>query len=164
MRYIALLLTLSAGLFADDASKAIKVDELLKVMNVQATIDQVYGQMAKQIDSTTGAVAKQYNIPPSQQPDMAEMSKSLMVILSDQLSWEKMKPVYEKIYGEVFDENEIDGLLVFYRSPVGQSFVTKTPLVMQKSGEAMQARLPELMAAMQKATQDFVHEHHLQKP
>ena len=164
MRYIALLLTLSAGLFADDASKATKVDELLKAMKTEATLDQVFGQMAKQIDTMTGSVAKQYNIPASQQPDMAEMSKSLMTILSDQPSWEKMKPVYEKIYGEVFDENEIDGLLVFYRSPVGQSFVTKTPLVMQKSGEAMQARLPELIAAMQKATRDFVHEHHLQKP
>ena len=164
MRYIALLLTLSAGLFADDASKATKVDELLKAMKTEATLDQVFGQMAKQIDTMTGSVAKQYNIPASQQPDMAEMSKSLMTILSDQLSWEKMKPVYEKIYSEVFDENEIDGLLTFYRSAVGQSFVTKTPLVMQKSGEAMQARLPELMAAMQKATQDFVHEHHLQKP
>jgi hypothetical protein len=158
------MLTLSAGLFADDASKATKVDELLKAMKTEATLDQVFGQMAKQIDTMTGSVAKQYNVPPSQQPDMAEMSKSLMTILSDQLSWEKMKPVYEKIYSEVFDENEIDGLLTFYRSPVGQSFVTKTPLVMQKSGEAMQARLPELMAAMQKATQDFVHEHHLQKP
>jgi len=158
------MLTLSAGLFADEASKATKVDELLKVMNVQATIDQVYGQMAKQVDSTTGAVAKQFNIPASQQPDMADMSKTLLAIVSDQLSWEKMKPLYEKIYSDVFDENEIDGLLVFYRSPVGQSFVTKTPLVMQKSSEAMQARMPELIAAIQKATEDFVHEHHLQKP
>ena len=137
MRYIALLLTLSAGLFADDASKAVKVDELLKAIKTEATLDQVFLRMAKQIDTMTGSVAKQYNIPASQQPDMAEMSKSLMTILSDQPSWEKMKPVYEKIYGEVFDENEIDGLLVFYRSPVGQSFVTKTPLVMQKSGEMM---------------------------
>jgi uncharacterized protein len=164
MRYIALLLNLSAGLFADDASKAIKVDELLKVMRTEATVDQMFGQISKQIDSTTATMAQQHKLPSGQQPEMAEMTKRMFTILSDQLSWDKMKPLYEKIYGDVFDEGEIDALLVFYRSPAGQIFIDKTPLVMEKSGEAMQSRLPQLMIAIQKVTQDFIQEHPSQKP
>jgi hypothetical protein len=164
MRTLVLFLALSPGLLADDASKASKIDELLRVMNTKATIDQMYDQLAKQMESASAAAAVQYHIPPDRQPEMAELSKRLAAILSDQMSWEKMKPVYEKIYADVFDESEIEGLLAFYNSPAGQSFVTRTPLILRKSTEAMQSRLPDLMSAIQKATQDFVQEHHLQKP
>jgi uncharacterized protein len=116
MRYIALLLTLSAGLFATAP--------------------------AKQIDSMTATMAEQHKLPSGQQPEMTEMTKRMFTILGDQLSWEKMKPVYEKIYGDIFDEDEIDALLVFYRSPAGQISSTRHRSLWRKAGKRCRAGYP----------------------
>jgi len=156
MRYIVFLLALSTGLRADEVSKTAKVEELLRVMKTEVTLEQVYGQMTKQVDLMTKAIVQQGKLPATAEPQLADLEKRMMAIVSDQLSWDKLKPLYIKIYTDTFDEDEIDGLLAFYRSSVGQTFVDKTPVVMQKSNDAMQTRLPEVMGAIQKATRDFV--------
>lgn len=59
-------------------------------------------------------------------------------IIADELSWGKWKSVYFGIYKETFEQSEIDGLIAFYKTPTGQSFVKKMPVVMQKSMGAVQ--------------------------
>lgn len=43
-----------------------------------------------------------------------------------------MEPIQIPIYRETFEQAEIDGLIAFYGSPVGQAFVNKMPTVSQK--------------------------------
>ncbi len=50
-------------------------------------------------------------------------------------------PIYEKH----FSDEEIDAMLAFYRTPVGQSVVTKLPVIMQESMAAGQTWGQELM-------------------
>jgi hypothetical protein len=59
-----------------------------------------------------------------------------------------MRPLYIQIYQESFTQEEIDGLIAFYKSPLGIAFVEKMPLVMQKSMTIMQSRTGPLMEKM----------------
>ena len=60
-----------------------------------------------------------------------------------------------QLYRDTFEQEEVDGLLVFYASPAGQAYVNKMPVVMQKSmalsQSLMQSIIPKMTAAMQDA-------------
>ena len=79
--------------------------------------------------------------------------QKLSAILRTEMSWEKMLPIQIAIYRESFEQSEIDGLISFYSSPIGQSFVNKMPVVTQKAMTSMQmymqAIAPKIQAAMQ---------------
>jgi hypothetical protein len=76
----------------------------------------------------------------------------ISAVMRAELSWDKMLPIQMAIYRESFDQAEVDGLTEFYRSPIGQSFINKMPVVTQKAMVATQAYLqqviPKLKAAM----------------
>jgi uncharacterized protein len=63
-------------------------------------------------------------------------------MLREEMTWDKLRPVYVQIYQESFTQEEIDGLIAFYESPAGFAFVEKMPFVMQKSMSIMQSRSP----------------------
>ena len=74
------------------------------------------------------------------------------------MTWAKLEPTVIQIYRETYTQAEIDGLIAFYKSPVGQASVAKTPQVMRRSLEAsqkqMQAFLPRLQEAMKQVIEE----------
>ena len=61
------------------------------------------------------------------------------------MSFEKMRPDLIRIYAETYTDSEIDGMLAFFESPVGQSYLKKTPEVAQKIFAASQSQLGDIM-------------------
>jgi len=55
--------------------------------------------------------------------------------MKEDLSYDKLEPEYIKIYQDTFSEEEIQGMITFYETPVGQSVITKMPLIMQNRWE-----------------------------
>src|SRR5205823_10830451 len=78
--------------------------------------------------------------------------RQFVTIMREELSWESLKPMYIEIYRDSFTQEEIDGLIAFYQSPVGMAFVNKMPIVMQKSMTSMRTRMQPMMEKMQAAT------------
>jgi hypothetical protein len=78
-----------------------------------------------------------------------------VAVMRAEFGWAKMKPMYVQLYRDTFEQEEIDGLIAFYRSPVGQAFTSKMPLIMQKSMALTQAQMqtfiPKMKAAMEGA-------------
>jgi hypothetical protein len=72
------------------------------------------------------------------------------------MSWEKMKPMYVQLYRDTFEQEEVDGLIAFYKSPAGQAYVTKMPLLMSKSMAISQSLFQSLGAKMKVAMDRFV--------
>lgn len=82
----------------------------------------------------------------------------LVQVLREELSWDKLRPVYVQIYQETFTQEEIDGLIAFYNSPAGAAFVEKMPVVMQRSMSIMQSRTAPMMEKMKAAMQQAIAE------
>ena len=118
--------TVLAGPAVAQDSKMEKAREIFSVMQADTIMDQmleaVFGQM--------GAMMQQSH-PELPQEALGivreEIAVSLRKALPDLV--EQMAGVYE----QVFTEEELDGMLDFYRSPVGQSLLAKMPQVMTQS-------------------------------
>jgi hypothetical protein len=59
------------------------------------------------------------------------------------------------IYVTVFSEDELKGMLAFYKSPVGQAVISKMPAVMQQSMALMQKRVPGLQEQIIKISEEL---------
>jgi len=151
-----LLLSLALA-FAASASYANQptvesVKTLLEVTKTEAIIDQAYAsleQFAKQgiAQETAGKKLTE------EQRRVVELAPAKIAeVLKKELSWSTMQPIYIAIYQEAFNQNEIDGLIEFYRGPIGQSLVSKMPIVMNRSMQVMQTHMqmvaPKIKAAI----------------
>ena len=97
-------------------------------------------------------------LSPEQQRVLDAVPAKFAAVMREEFTWASLRPAIVQLYRETFDQSEIDGLIAFYRSPVGQAFVSKMPIVMQKSMQVSQERMkvivPKMRAAMEQAMAD----------
>jgi len=134
---------LAPVLFADEASKIAHINELLDVTNAAQMQKQLIGQ-AQQV-----AMAQLRNsLPAADAERAAAVQKRVFALMSEQLGWEKMKPICVKAYADTFTEPEIDDILAFYKSPAGQTMIQKMPSLMANVMEQMQGQMASFMQQM----------------
>ena len=130
----------SAQAQADDASHMASVQELFKVMHMDET-------MAKSIDAMLDQQVKQ-------NPLIGRFRAVMSAFLQKHMSWQSIEPEMAKIYMQEFTEAEIKEMSTFYKTPLGQKVITKTPAMMAKGAEIGQARVQQNMAELQKMIAD----------
>ncbi len=146
------VLSLSAvSLFADEPSREAKVHEFFRVSQVQETMQQQMAQSMDQIKNMTMQQLKSSGaqMTPEQSQKVEQMQTHLMSVIQDAFSWDKIQPDMVKIYVDTYSDEELDGLIAFYKSPAGQAYVKKTPVLMNKTMEIMQQRMVTIMPQMQ---------------
>ena len=76
-----------------------------------------------------------------------------MKVVSDSVGWASLEPEYVKLYAATYSEEEIDGILAFYKSPVGQKMLEKTPELSSGGMKIVQGRMGDFQPKI-KALQD----------
>jgi hypothetical protein len=99
-------------------------------------------------------MTKKVDVPKEARAAAEEMQKRMAEWMQTRLSWEKMKPLYVKIYSETLTEEELDGSIAFYRTPVGQSLLKKMPLIMQKSMSSVQGLMGDMIPEFAKIAEE----------
>ena len=143
---ICILLLALAGCGGGHVSgtKDAKVEELLGLMKIE--------QMQKQMmDSMQQMITSQLRSQPGIDAAKAEeKQKRAFALISEKTSWQAMKPAYIKVYGDTYNDEEIDGILLFYRSPSGKAMVDKQPTLMTKMSSTMQQKMAEIAPEIQR--------------
>jgi hypothetical protein len=121
---------------ADDASKSAKAEELLQLTQG----DQMMKMMEPMMKGMMAQMDK--DMPPEQRARVGEMQGKMMSLVAGSLS--KAKPALAKVYTDTYTEEEIDGILAFYKSPAGKAFLEKMPEVMQRSMPVMMQMMGDL--------------------
>ena len=126
---------------------------LFKVMIAESLIDSIYASIEPAMRQGMLQAAAGKTLTDEQKRVLELAPQKLSAIMRTEMSWEKMLPIQIAIYREGFEQSEIDGLISFYSSPIGQSFVNKMPVVTQKAMTSMQTYMqavaPKIQAAMQ---------------
>jgi hypothetical protein len=60
----------------------------------------------------------------------------------------KMDPLYAPIYARTFDDQQLNDLLTFYRSPTGQMLVAKSPELQRQSQLVILPLIPQMQRDM----------------
>lgn len=134
------------------------IDELLAVTRVQRLLDSMFVNMEQVMRQSMARAVGSQPVTPEQQRVLDAAPAKFMEVMRDEMSWSRMRSLYVEVYRDTFTQEEVDGLLAFYRTPTGIAFVEKMPAVMQKSMTLMQARLGPLTEKMRAAMQQAMEE------
>lgn len=156
MRTVLASITLFITLGAHAAPATLEsVENLLVATKVESTIDTMYTSLEQMMRQGMAQSTQGKPLSAEQQRIIDGMPAKFVAVMREELNWPKMKPLYIQLYRDTFDQEEVEGLLVFYASPAGKAFVDKMPLVMQKSmtltQTLMQTLGPKMAAAMKEA-------------
>ncbi|MEO6054517.1 MAG: DUF2059 domain-containing protein [Chthoniobacterales bacterium] len=126
-------------------------EELLGLFEMDKAFDEYFDQVAQ----LQKANLARSNMSPQ---EMAKQAKILQETLDETrkiFNWNIVKGSFIKIYAGLFTQDELRGMVDFFKSPVGAGFIKKQSEVqaamVQKMQEVASQIEPKIEAAMQKA-------------
>ena len=142
---LVLAVCASQAAYAQDAKPAEEsLRQLFEVMHSSNLLDAYLTQ----IDGTVRASMQQalagQQLNPKQQKILEDMGREIGSLVKAELNWSAIEPVMIEVYRNTFSQHEVDGMLTFYRSEVGQAVIAKLPTAMQQSMTSIQSHVKTL--------------------
>ena len=146
----------ATAIAADTPPSDASLPELLEGTEARKLVDNAVLQMDQLSEKTArDAVAGQALTAENQQA-VRNLRQKLTTIFREELSWEKLEPMYLDIYRSSLTQDEVNGMLEFYKSDVGRAMTRKMPDIMQASVVEVQKRIPAMLKRMEEARNEFV--------
>ena len=142
--FLFAFVALSVNCFAEPAKKE-TVEAFFDVADMQRMMNAIYGQM----DGMYKHMTANMNIPENEKPIMDKYLAKYTALVKEEMSWDKIKDPMEKIYASVYTEDEMQGIVKFYKSAAGQKMLNKMPELMQASNGIMQDAVKNMMPKIQ---------------
>ena len=126
-------------------------EEIMKLTDVQKMMDQFKFQMQQM----QFQMMEQVDISEKYKGKAIEFQSKIQEMIFNELSWDKMKSEYVKLFTDVYTIDELRGIAQFYKSPIGQSLIKKQPIIFQKSMMISQSKMQNLIPKLKKMTEEF---------
>lgn len=139
--------------FSQDQSRRALAEELMNVAHVKENIEETFTMFRKMIDAQVEKM-KLAAGPNAKAPGASSRIDKMMDLLKQEFGWEKIKDEYINLYANTFTEAELKNIIAFYKTPAGQAFIKKQPVLMQQSLELTQKRIKEVMPKIRAMAQE----------
>ena len=148
---------------AENTPSEAAIKQLLEVGQAHKLLDAMVAQMDAYMKQAMQQATQGQRITPEIQKDIDRRQTEMMGMIKEVLDWNKLEPVYVRVYQKTFTQGEVDGLTAFYKTPTGQALLTKMPAVMQNTLNEMQQMIQPMMQRVQQMQQEVVAEIQAQK-
>ncbi len=132
------------------------IRQLLAATDARKLVDGMMSQMDMIMQNAVREATKGQTISPETQKNVERDRGEMLAVMRDELSWEKLEPMYIQIYQRSLTQEEVTGMVVFYKTQLGQAVIKKMPLVMQNAMAEMQKRMGPIMQRMQVKQQEMI--------
>ncbi len=146
---VCILAFLSMAAPSSAQDRTAKAEELFKLMRMEETFAQLMDTVTQQTKASVLSQLTGRQIPPELEADVDQLQTEVNDLLMQYMGWNVLKPEYARMYADAFTDQELDAILAFYRTPGGQAFVTKQPVLIQRSSELVQRKIAEASPALQ---------------
>lgn len=151
-------LCLVSGVAMAEPAHETSINELMEVTNTRHLLDNMNSQYDDIINMMIQEALEGHQPTPAQQAVIERMKKRMAGVMQDTMSWDKIQPLYVKIYQDSFSEEEVRGMIDFYKSVAGKAVVEKMPVVMQRSMDVMKPLMQDMFPKMKQIGDDFTEE------
>jgi hypothetical protein len=140
-----LLSSVSLNTFADEIPPSDQsIRQLLAVTEASKTVEKIADDLTASVDSSVKKIISQTLGDKPANEDQEKIFDNLELkiieIIHSEYVWAKFEPIYLNIYRTAFTQNEVNGMLAFYKTPAGQAVITKMPVVAQATIAAINNR------------------------
>ena len=159
-RYVAVLLMVltveCCCARADEASKRAKAEQLFTLLRMDTMMDQLMGGVKRQVQQITESMPGADQATPEQKKQIVDFQQRVMDVVNQKIGWKALEPDFITLYASTYTEEELDGIVAFYKSPIGQKMIDKTPELTTKSTQITQQKMSELQPQLSQMVQDFM--------
>lgn len=144
------VIALAAPLRAQDQTpspNAALAEELMSLFQIDKNMDAALQQVAKMQEQ----MATTKDMTPDARAKQQQMRDAINKEIKSLISWEKVKPMFISIYAETFTADELQGMIAFFKSPLGQKWIEKQPQLQMATMQKMQAVMMEAQPKLQEA-------------
>ena len=147
IRLVALLalLALQPAFAGDPRPSEKSVLQLFQLQHTHELLENATAQMDDSMRASMKEAAHAQPLNAEQQRIREETQAKVMSIMKEALNWSSLEPLMVEAYRNTFTQEEVDAMLKFYTSPVGQSVGAKLPEASQQMMQLMQQRMHEMI-------------------
>jgi hypothetical protein len=153
---LAAMLISTACLAATPTSESI--DTLLVLTKSERILDSMSGTIDRSMTMGMRSAFGNQTPTPEQERVIENVRVKMNEIFHEEMRWERLKPIYVQVYQQTFTQDEVDGLIAFYRTPAGQALIDKMPQALQATLEALQPITADMMRKGQEVARQAVAE------
>jgi hypothetical protein len=151
MRRTALLAFALSFAFQAHAAPASpdSIDALFKLTKADSLLDASYAAMEKILKQVIVQSDQGKPTTPAREHAQAVALQRTMEVVRTDMSWATLEPQMIQAYSQTFSQEEIDGMINFYATPIGQAVLSKTPALMQSVSAITQERMKTMLPKLQ---------------
>jgi hypothetical protein len=138
--FFSMILLATAPLQAQAPSDA-SIRELLVLSKSQSLIETTWGTLDGHMEAGMREALKGRTLTAEQEKRLADFRSRAVGIIKEEMSWERLEPMFIDVYKATLTQAEIDGISQFYRSPAGQALINKMPQVMDHTMKLVMGRM-----------------------
>lgn len=144
----------SGPIKAAEIEKTQAAEELLGLTHIEKTVTEMRGQMAGRL----AAQLRNANVPEAMREKLTRLQEEIADLIFEELSFTKLRPAYVESYTATFTVDELNGLVEFFKTPVGRAYVDKMPILSRQIMTLAQRRFATIAPRIKELTDDFVAE------
>jgi hypothetical protein len=148
---ISLLLLSSCYSLADDKTEA-KARELMATMKITENIEKSFAQISK---FSEGIIDSQ-DLDEEAKEKAKKVAKASTEASLKELATLDWEGIFAEVYSKVFTEEELQGLIDFYNSPIGKKFINKQTDLQVATMNRLQVELAKVMPKIQEDVQKAI--------
>ena len=148
------LIVSGAALSASSSEETIA--ELLAITKARSVIDGLQAQIKEIMHKGVQQALRGRSPSPEQQDAITKLENKVLTLLNKELAWENIEPRYIQLYQASFTEEELNGMLSFYRTLAGQAVINKMPILVQQAMLQTLERQQRFAPEMQRIQAEFM--------
>ena len=153
---VVMLVVVPCGARADEASKQTKVRDLFVTMHMDHMLDQMMHSIQGEVQAMAQSAPGAQPMTPEQKKLAQDFMEKSMKVVNGSVGWTILEPEYVKLYASTYSEPEIDGILAFYKSAVGQAMLAKTPALSAGGMQIVRSRMGDFQPKLQALQREYV--------
>jgi hypothetical protein len=155
---IACVLCARTALANDAPASDDSIRELLRITNAHKLIDTIKVQVNSMVSAAQQQAAQSKPLTPERQAIIDRMQTRMQAALDEMLNWQSLEAMYVRIYRASFTQDELDGMMAFYRTAAGQALINKMPVVTQNLMNEVQGQVKPMQEKIQQIQREATQE------
>ena len=134
---------------ADTPPTDASIKQLFEVTHARSLLDTMMTEMDGLMKKAMAQATQGQQPTPDVQKEIDQVEAEVKTEIKSALDWNKLEPMYIRIYQKSFNQSEIDGMIAFYKTATGQAVLNKMPLVLQNTMAEVQQMLQPMIQHLQ---------------
>jgi uncharacterized protein len=133
------MLIIAWPVFANDAPPSdVSIQELLTLTRSEELINAMKPQLNAMISASMNQVSRGNQATPERQAVIDRMRAKMIAAFDESFNFQSMQMISLRVYQATYTQDEVDGLIAFYKTPPGQALINKKQLMVQNMMDEMQ--------------------------